>query len=132
MRFLIRGSPHAQLREIVSSHQACLALFAAAEALQLGHVKGVPPYVYVPRLPRLDHNAWKEIVPSSPADSVDLILRQALSPQSVFRGAVDVDGVAVSDVLQVWLDVSAHPSRGEEQAELIYRKILRKIIDGAA
>jgi Holliday junction resolvase len=132
MRFLIRGSAQAQLRELVSSHQACLGLFAAAEALQLGHVKGVPPYVYVPRLPRLDQDAWIELVPASPAEPLDLILRQAPAPQSVFRGAVRLDGVAVSDVLQVWLDVSAHQSRGEEQAELIRRKILGQIIEGAA
>ena len=131
MRFLIRGSAHEQLREVVSSHQACLALFAAAEALHLGHVKGVPPYVYVPKLSRLDRDAWKELVPASPGEPLDLILRQAPAPQSVFRGAVHLDGVAVSDVLQVWLDVSVHPSRGEEQAELIHRKILGQIIGGA-
>jgi hypothetical protein len=50
----------------------------------------------------------------------------------VFRGAVELDGVAVSDVLQIWLDVSAHPSRGEEQADLIRRKVLGKIIESAA
>jgi len=131
MRFLIRGSARAQLREVVSSHQACLGLFAAAEALRLGHVEGVPPYVYVPRLPRLDRDAWKELAPSSPGESIDLILRQAPAPQSVFRGAVELDGVAVSDVLQIWLDVSAHPSRGEEQADLIRRKVLGKLIESA-
>jgi Holliday junction resolvase len=131
MRFLIRGSAQAQLRELVSRHQACLGLFAAAEALQVGHVKGIPPYVYVPKLQRLDRGVLKELVLSSPGDPVDLILRQASAPQSVFRGAVQLDGMAVSDVLQVWLDVSAHPSRGKEQAELIHRKILSKIIEGA-
>ena len=35
------------------------------------------------------------------------------------------------DVLQVWLDVAAHPSRGEEQAELIYRKVLRPVVEGS-
>jgi len=132
MRSLIRGSARAQLREAVSSHQACLGLFAAAEALHLGHVEGVPPYVYVPRLPRSDRDAWKELVPSSPGESIDLILRQAPAPRAVFRGAVEVDDVAVSDVLQIWLDVSAHPSRGEEQADLIRRKVLGKIIESAA
>jgi hypothetical protein len=34
------------------------------------------------------------------------------------------DGVPVSDVLQVWMDVAQHPSRGREQADLIWRKIL--------
>jgi hypothetical protein len=32
----------------------------------------------------------------------------------VFRGAVTKNGVPVSDILQVWLDVSQHPSRGRE------------------
>jgi len=132
MSFRIRGSPKVQLRQIVSSHEACLGLFAAAEALQLGHVKGVPPYVYVPRLPRLDRDEWKELVPASPGEPRDLILKKPWAPQSVFRGAVHLDGMAVSDVLQVWLDVSAHPSRGEEQAELIHRKILGDIIEGRA
>lgn len=128
MSFLIRSPAKLQLREIISHHQGCFGLFAAAEALKLGHVKGIPPYVYVPR--RLDRNAWKELVPSPPGESPDLILKQARAPQSVFRGAVHVDGLVVSDVLQVWLDVSSHPSRGEEQADLIYRKILAKIIEG--
>jgi hypothetical protein len=95
-------------------------------------VKGVPPYVYVPRLPRLDRDAWKELMPASPGEPLDLILKKPWAPQSVFRGAVHLDGMAVSDVLQVWLDVSAHPSRGEEQAELIHRKILGDIIEGRA
>jgi Holliday junction resolvase len=132
MSFLIRRPAQLQLREIISSHQGCLGLFAAAEALKLGHVKGVPPYVYVPRLERLDRDAWKGLVPASPGEPLDLILKQSRAPQSVFRGALHLDGIAVSDVLQVWLDVSAHPSRGEEQAELIYRKILGKIIEGGA
>jgi hypothetical protein len=28
----------------------------------------------------------------------------------------------------VWLDVSSHPSRGQEQAELIRRRVLGKVI----
>lgn len=132
MSFLIRRPGQLQLREIVSNHRGCLGLYAAAEALKLGHVKGVPPYIYVSRLLRLEQDAWKELMPANPGEPLDLILKQARAPQSVFRGAVHLDGLAVSDVLQVWLDVSAHPSRGEEQAELIYRKILGKIIEGGA
>ena len=30
-----------------------------------------------------------------------------------------LDGVPVCDAIQVWLDVSMHPSRGKEQADLI-------------
>jgi hypothetical protein len=58
----------------------------------------------------------------------DLIVRQALSPKSVFRGAVHHNGSIVSDVIQVWLDVANHPSRGEEQANLIYEKAIRPIV----
>ena len=130
--FLIRGPVQRRLREIVSASQGCLGLFAAAEALKLGHVKGVPPYIYVSRLARLDRQAWKGMVPSSAGEPPDLILKQPRAPQSVFRGAVHVDGMAVSDILQVWLDVSAHPSRGEEQAQLIERKVLGKIMEGTA
>jgi hypothetical protein len=43
---------------------------------------------------------------------------------------VMVDGDAVSDILQVWLDVSVHPSRGREQADLIRRRVLDKVIRG--
>jgi hypothetical protein len=34
------------------------------------------------------------------------------------------DGLPLSDVLQVWLDVSAHPARGREQAAEIRRQAL--------
>lgn len=129
MRFLIRGSIQLQLREFFSNHQACLGLFAAADELQLGHVMGVPPYIYVSKLPRPDDDKWKELVRAAPSGAPDLILRQASSPKSVFRGAVHRDGMVISDIIQVWLDVSAHPSRGEEQAELIHRKVLSQIIE---
>jgi hypothetical protein len=47
----------------------------------------------------------------------------------VFRAAVPCDGVPVSDVVQVWLDAGAYPSRGPEQADMIYRKVLRPLLD---
>lgn len=126
--FLLRIAGPAQLRKVVSGHKACLGYHAAAEALRLGHVQGVPPYVYVSKLPRSPREQWKELVPASPGEQFDLVLKQARAKESVFRGAVPVDGVFVSDVIQVWLDVSAHPSRGREQAELIWNKVLRRVI----
>jgi len=45
---------------------------------------------------------------------------------------VRVGGMAASDVIQVWLDVAAHPSRGAEQAELIRRRVLGPIISRKA
>lgn len=131
MRFLIRGSLESQLHQFVSSHESCLALFAAADALKLGHVKGVVPYVYVARLSDLELRGWSGLAAVAPGERPDVMVRKARAPKSVFRGMVKERNVACSDVLQVWLDVAAHPSRGEEQAELIYRKVLRPVVEGA-
>ena len=130
MRFLIPGALQERLKSLLSSHKACLALFAAAEAHKLGHVHGVLPYVYVASFPGMAGEFWPELVPPSPGESAHLILKMPSAPQSVFRGAVVADGEKVSDILQVWLDVSEHPSRGDEQAVLIQKKVLGQIIDG--
>ena len=130
MRFLIPGSLPKRLKNLVSSHQACLGLFAASEALHLGHVHGVLPYVYVKSLSGVVGEAWQDLVPLSQGENAHLILRQAAAPRSVFSGAVLADGVKVSDVLQIWLDVSEHPSRGREQADLIQQKVLGRVLEG--
>lgn len=130
MRFLIRGSLEQQLHRFVSNHESCLALFAAADALRLGHVKGVLPYVYVAKLSDLQLRSWSGLVAVAPGERPDIMVRKAPAPKSVFRGMVDERDVACCDVIQVWLDVAAHPSRGEEQAELVYRKVLRPVVEG--
>ena len=43
VRFLLPGDPRMQLRKMLDSGRACLALFAAADVLKLGFVEGVPP-----------------------------------------------------------------------------------------
>jgi hypothetical protein len=130
MMFLIRSPVDQQIKGLLakSEGEACLGLFAAADVLRLGHVSGVPPYINVPKLPRPDDKKWRALLPASASEIPDLIVRQALSPKSAFRGAVHQDGLIVSDVIQVWLDVANHPSRGKEQADLIYEKALRPII----
>lgn len=127
MVFMLGGPIEEHLRDL-KSNDACLALFAAADALKLGHVSGVPPHIYGPRWDRLDPSAWP-VFPA--ADKPDFILREAKCHQSVFRGMVRPNGVPVCDAIQIWLDVSMHPSRGLEQAEVIYRKVLGPIIEGA-
>lgn len=129
MRFLLKGESRAQLGRIVDSGRACLALFAAAEALKLGFVEGVPPYVYVERVERPSLLAWKNLRPCELGERPDVILRQAPAPQSVFRGLVHPGGMASCDVLQVWVDVSSHPSRGREQADLIRKRVLATVIE---
>ncbi|HEU4833754.1 MAG TPA: hypothetical protein VFS90_05035 [Pyrinomonadaceae bacterium] len=129
MRFVLKGDRHAQLRRMLNSGRACLALFAAADALKLGFVEGVPPYVYVERIGPASLKAWKNLRHCELGEPPDLILRQAPAPQSIFRGMVRPDGVASCDVLQVWVDVSSHPSRGREQADLVRQRVLGKVID---
>jgi hypothetical protein len=130
MRYLLRKDPQVELRRMLRSGRACLALFAAAEALKLGFVRGVPPHVYVQRLSPASVAAWKGIVPAARGEVPDVILRQATAPQSVFRGLVRVNDLPVCDVLQVWLDASSHPSRGQEQADLIRSRVLDALIKG--
>ena len=91
---------------------------------------GVAPIVY---LERLDPGVLERLGLSleAPGASPDLYVRVPAVTESVFRGAVRRDGIPVSDVVQVWLDAGAHPSRGPEQADLIYRRVLRPLLDKA-
>lgn len=132
VRFLLRASAEAQLLNLLELHadQACLGLFAAADALRLGHVTGVPPYVYVPKLPGHDMRAmgWQMLTYAKDGPP-DLILRKAPFPKSTLRGAVRPDGVMCTDVIQTWLDVINHPARGQEQADLIYHNVIHSLIN---
>jgi hypothetical protein len=60
----------------------------------------------------------------------DVYVRIPGNRESVFRGAVTKNGVPVSDILQVWLDVSQLPTRGREQADLIWRRVLERAFEG--
>ncbi len=146
MQWILRGDPERQLHDALrdavvappaassGSRQpgvplrACLGLFAAADALGLGFVRGVVPHVF---FERLDAAALERLGLSleAPRSEPDVFVRLARAAESVFRGVVWRDGVPVSDVLQVWLDASAHPSRGAEQADLIYRRVLKPLVD---
>src|SRR5262249_53226442 len=107
MRFLLRGSDsRPALQRMLDSGRACLALFAAADALGIGFVQGVPPYVYVRRLSPASLSTWKNLAPITPGEAPDVIVRQAPFPESIFRGMVRPGGMASCDVLQVWLDVA--------------------------
>ena len=132
MRFLLGNGGSQALRKMLDSGRAYFGLFAAAEALGFGHVRGVPPHVYIRSLRPSGLAAWKNLVPAKTAEKPDLIVRQADVSQSISRGAVRPNGLATTDILQVWLDVSAHPSRGHEQAQLIRRRLLDVVIKGSA
>ena len=148
MKFVIGGSEdqfRASLRSYASelkelplrgSHRPrrspprlCLGLFAAADALRVGFVHGVPPYMY---LEELNCEALERLgLQPAEGDKVpDVYIRIPWAPESIFRAAVERGGVPVSDILQVWLDVSSHPARGSAQAEQIRNKLLAPLFEG--
>lgn len=110
--------------ELPSKHpRACLGLFAAAEQLGVGFVHGVEPHVYVERMNQ-ELMSLLGLSAKGVDNQADVYVRVPVNRESVFRGVVLKDGVPSSDIVQVWLDVSGHPSRGKEQADLIYGRIL--------
>jgi hypothetical protein len=110
--------------------RACLGLFAAAEALGLGFVRGVQPYLY---LERMSEDIVENLgLSARGADQqADIYVRIPGNRESVFRGAVVKEGVPSSDIVQVWLDVSQHPSRGKEQADLIWKRVLAPVFEAS-
>ncbi len=128
MSYLIPAVGVRQLVKVVSRMDACVALFAAADLLKLTHVSGVVPYVYVRRLSASPENSWPGLLPVANGAPAQIILKQSNAPESLFRAAVRVDGALVSDVLQIWLDASAHPSRGAEQANFLRDKFLADVL----
>jgi hypothetical protein len=107
-----------------SQPRICLGLFAAADALGVGFTHGIPPHVYLERMAPaavlrlgLGHAA--------PGEPVDVFVRQSPVPKSMFRGAIiRSDGIIVSDVLQILLDVGHYPARGADQAAQLRRVAL--------
>jgi hypothetical protein len=131
-RWILQGDERGQLLRAMEAlgGRACLGLFAAARAMNLGHVEGAPLHIYVDdlQLGRLREAGLSEPPKGQPAS---VLLRVPSAKESVFRGAVRGKDVAVSDVLQVWLDVSAYPARGKEQASVIFRHVIRPMIQAA-
>lgn len=98
----------------------CLALFSACDALGVGIVRGVPRHVYMdPYDPELLRKFG--LAPAESMDRIDVVVRKPRFPEAVFRGAVLVEDVPVSDAVQTWLDVADHPARGAEQATQLWR-----------
>jgi hypothetical protein len=108
----------------------CLGSFAAAEVLGFKFVHGVQPQLYIERI---DQETLRELSLSiEPAGrEPDIFVRVPKYPEAVFRAAVERDGVPASDILQVWLDVSNHPARGKDQANLLRKRVLSRILDKA-
>ena len=109
--------------------RVCLSFFTAAEELGVGFVHGALPSIY---LEKLVPNAWKKMGLSSEGTdhAPGVLVRVPSFRESLFRAAVRRQGIPTADVIQTWLDVSHHPTRGKEQAEQICRRVLKPIFDG--
>jgi len=131
-RWILQGGERGQLLRAMEAlgDRACLGLFAAARALNLGHVEGAPVHIYVEgfQSERLREAGLSESLKGQP---VSVVIRVPSARESVFRGAVKPKDLRLSDVLQVWLDVSAYPARGKEQASVIFRHVIRPMIQAA-
>ncbi|WP_235026073.1 RpiR family transcriptional regulator [Caballeronia arationis] len=125
-KFISPAPPDEQLRKLLKKHPGVLGLFQAAEALGYGHVKGGTPTIWVPSLKEAE--SWRALRAAREGERPDLILQQPSFPQSVRRGAVSRDGLWVTDIIQTWLDVSAHPTRGAELASELEHGILANVI----
>ncbi len=120
-RFKLVGPGSAQHE--VPPIRVCVGLFAAAELLGVSFVHAGPRYLYVEDA---NPELFQELGLSRAreGESVDVFVRVPVAKASVFNGAVDVKGVPASDVIQIWLDAAAHPARGAQQADEIWRRVL--------
>src|SRR5262245_47414292 len=129
--FVIPGDPRAELRAVLQQQNVgvTLALFAAADALQLGFVRGIPPHIYLPALTPAAIGHLENVEVAKINERPALLIRKAPALHSVFRAAVRTPDGLVTDVLQTWLDVSTHPARGREQAAAIERQVLGPLLE---
>jgi hypothetical protein len=129
-RFLLpTRDPEARLDEALRKDRmgspgfrACRALFGACKQLGFGHASESLQHLYL----ATDLDGWPSafddlgLRPASEGETADVALCEARWPRSVFRSAVVKDGIAVTDIVQCWLDTVDHPARGTEQANLIW------------
>jgi hypothetical protein len=127
MKFLAPGVPEEQqLRKMLRREDGTLGKFAAARALGVGHVHGATTTLWVPNLAAAED--WRGLRRMHAGERADLVLRQHPYPRSLLRGRVSHEGIWVSDIIQTWLDVSADPSRGAEQAAELEHGVLANIV----
>jgi hypothetical protein len=128
--YALHPQPSSGEQQWMRRPRLCLGLFEAAEELSVGFVHGVKPSLY---LERLNTEVLKHLGLSGNANEpeADVHVRIPGNRECIFRGVVRRDGIPVSDILQVWLDVGQHPSRGKEQADLIWKRILSPALESS-
>lgn len=93
----------------------------------MAFVHGAPPHIYLERL-TLDSIGPLGLLLEDSNRPADVYIRIPVNREAIFRACVMCEGIKVTDVLQVWLDVSTHPARGREQAGEIQRRVLKQLI----
>ena len=128
MRFLFDGDKEKMISKLMDriKVETCLGLFDAARHHELGFVGGAVTYLYVPKLTEIDmlNPAWSAL-DFSTNEKADIVIRQAPWPTSIFKASINSFGTRYTDVIQTWLDVSSHPTRGAEQADFIWKQYLQ-------
>lgn len=126
IRAYIDINPSSDNRDDRPEVRMCVGEFLAASLLGFGHVSGVPPLIYSERIAS---DLPKKLGLARIEDSrpIDVFIRIPAFKESVFRAAVMRNGVPVSDIIQVWLECSINPARGEEQAMLIRSRVLNPL-----
>jgi hypothetical protein len=113
----------------VPAARIAIGLFAAADLLGVGFVHGIAPHIYLEHL-NLAVLGELGISLDLRGRQPDVHIRIPESKESVFRAVTRRKGIPVCDVLQVWLDVLHHPSRGKEQADQIWKRALASLFRG--
>jgi hypothetical protein len=131
-RALVPAQAQSALEPWIAEEDACWGLFEAARQHGFGLVEGVPPYAYVFGDLAVARLRDAGFVAAREGASADVMLRRPRASSSAFRGIVRGHGAPRSDIIQVWLDVAAHPTRGAEQAALIWRRVLAPLCERAS
>ena len=113
-----------EYRRAATERPLVLGLHSACAALELGHVSGAVPVVWTSSL---DAARLEELglVVSEAERRADVVLRVPRYPESLFRGVVRPQRSPVTDVIQCWLDTSHYRIRGQEQADFLWRNVLK-------
>lgn len=127
-RAVLPGQAAKALERWMEGGDACWALFVAAQQHWFGFVEDVVPYAYVKGAQAEDRLAANGFIPAGPGERPDVLVRQPAAQESVFRGMVYPGRRPSTDIIQTWLDVSSHPTRGKEQADRIWRKVFAPLL----
>jgi len=105
---------------------ACLGLSAAAKCLGFEPAERVQPSFYLERLDR-EVLTRMGLSPDGAEFRPDLFVRQPVFRKSVFKAAVTRDSILVSDIIQIWLDITSPPAGDKALADEIRRHALAQV-----